>query len=198
MDNMNDLRDLLRHDINDLYSAEEQIIDALPAMIDKANNQSLKQALQDHLSVTRQQKNRLDQVRQLMGNNNNQDNDSGFLSSIFNTGTKCKGMEGIIDEGQKMMSLDMSTDVMDAAIAAAAQKVEHYEICGYGTARTYARELGLTEVAQLLEQTLDEEHEADDLLTRLAVGGLNQQAEMNTGSTMNRGTNVSGSNTSYR
>ena len=202
MDNMNNLRDLLRHDVRDLYSAEEQIIDALPAMIDKANHPALKQALQNHLNVTQNQKARLEQVRQMLGDSDAESDDSGIFAGLFDTGAKCKGMEGIIDEAQKMMKADMSPDVMDAAIAAGAQKVEHYEICGYGTARTYAQQLGLTEVAQLLEQTLDEEHEADEMLTSLAVGGLNQQAENSTSTYRSdstpSGTNMSGTGTSYR
>ena len=188
MDNMNDLRDLLRHDIKDLYSCEQQIIDAMPAMIDASHNPALRQALRDHLDVTRNQLSRLDQVHQLIGNTA-RDKDTNIFSELFGNSNKCKGMEGIIDEAQKMLSKDMSPDVMDAAIAAGAQKIEHYEICGYGTARTYAQQLGLTQVAQLLEQTLDEEHEADERLTALAVGGLNQQAQVSSD------TNTSGSNT---
>ncbi len=179
MENMNDLRSLFKHDIQDLYSAEQQIIEATPAMIEKASNPALKQALQEHLRITENQLSRLDKVQQLLGENKD-DNDSSVFSNIFGSGNKCKGMEGLIDEGQKMMSEDMSSEVMDAAITAGTQKIEHYEICGYGTARTYAQQLGLTEVAQLLEQTLDEEHEADERLTALAVGGLNQKAEAGT------------------
>jgi hypothetical protein len=105
----------------------------------------------------------------------------GFLSGIFGSnkegGTHCVGTEGMIKEGKKMMGEDMAPEVMDAAVIACAQKIEHYEICGYGTARAYAEELGMTEVERLLRTTLDEEYAADDLLTRLAVGKLNQKAE---------------------
>jgi ferritin-like metal-binding protein YciE len=95
-------------------------------------------------------------------------------------GTKCKGMAGIIEEGQKVMAEDLSPAVMDAAIVAGSQKVEHYEIACYGTARTYAQQLGLTQVADLLQQTLDEEYQADQILTGLAVSGINQRAETGT------------------
>jgi ferritin-like metal-binding protein YciE len=92
-------------------------------------------------------------------------------------------MEGLIDEGQKIMSENMNPEVMDAAIIACAQKIEHYEICGYGTARAYARQLGLNEAERLLEQTLDEEHQADELLTSMALNSVNLMAETSGGST---------------
>ena len=180
MDNMNHLKDLLRYDVQHLYSTEEQIIDALPAMMDKANDPGLKQALEQHLRVTELQLDRLDQVRQLFGEGDDSDNDTGIFSGIFGSDNKSKGIEGLIDEGQKVMAVDMSPEVMDAAIIGCAQKIEHYEIAGYGTARTYAEQLGLTDVAQLLQQTLIEEHDADDRLTSLAVGNVNQRAEMRT------------------
>ena len=178
MEKMNDLRDLLKHEILDLYSAEEQIIKAMPAMIGKAKNPELKQSLQSHLKVTEGQLARLQQVQSLMdeGNTNNT-KEEGLLTRLFKRSHTCRGMEGLIDEGQKVMNEDMSPEVLDAAIIACAQKIEHYEICGYGTARAFASELGLTEVATLLEQTLDEEYEADDRLTGLAVNRLNERAE---------------------
>ncbi|MEO8764133.1 MAG: ferritin-like domain-containing protein [Ginsengibacter sp.] len=177
-----DLKDLLKHEILDLYSAEEQIIEALPKLIDKAANSELKKALTDHLKVTELQKIRLDDIKGLMGNEDNGDEPKekkGFFSKLFggSGGEKCKGTEGLIKEGEKMMGEDMTAAVMDAAIIGAAQKIEHYEISGYGTAVAYARELGLSNVAGLLKQTLDEEYAADDSLTRLAVGKLNIKAE---------------------
>ena len=176
MEKMNDLKDLLKHEIQDLYSVEEQIIEALPAMIDKANNISLKNALAEHLRITEEHKNRLDKILKMM--NEKREENKGFLSGIFGGGKQvCKGMEGIISEGNKMMNEEMEPRVMDAVIIACAQKVEHYEICGYGTARTYARELKLNKIVPLLEETLNEEYSADDLLTLLAESGLNQQAE---------------------
>jgi ferritin-like metal-binding protein YciE len=185
MEDMINLNDLLKHEILDLYSVEEQIIEALPDMIEKAKNAELKKALREHLSVTKEQKNRLDQVKELMGDDSKQEERKGFFSRVFGGseggGEKCKGMEGIIKEGEKLMEADMSEEVLDAAIIAAAQKVEHYEICGYGTARTYARELELNDVANLLERSLNEEYEADDLLTKLAVTRINLKAEQANG-----------------
>src|SRR5438270_6615732 len=166
MEKMNDLKGLLNHEIQDLYSVEEQIIEALPAMIQKASNTKLKNALSTHLRVTEEHKKRLEKIQKQFSVK--QEDKKGFLAGIFGNGKQvCKGMEGILEEGKKMMNEDMEPKVMDAVIIACAQKVEHYEICGYGTVRTYAKELGLDKVSQLLEQTLNEEYEADDLLTKL-------------------------------
>lgn len=177
---MINLNDLLEHEVRDLYSAEVQIIEALPLMVEKAGNAELKRGLQDHLSVTREQKARLDKVLKLLTGSAPK-TEGGFLSGLFGTnkegGTHCVGTEGIINEGKKMMNEDMAPEVMDAAIIACAQKIEHYEICGYGTARAYAEELGLSELERLLRTTLNEEYAADDLLTRLAVRKLNPRAE---------------------
>ena len=178
------LKVLLRHNIQELYSAEEQIIDVLPTMINRAFNPQLKQAHEEQLRVTDAQRDRLLQVRQHLEEDEGDTNDSGFFAGPFGSGFKCKGMEGLIDEVQKVMGEDMAPEVMDAAIIASVQKIEHYEICGYGTACTYAQQLGLNDVAQLLQQTLYEEHDADDRLTAMAVGDLNQQAA--TGDNINR------------
>jgi ferritin-like metal-binding protein YciE len=175
MENMNQLKDLLKHELRDLYSAEEQIIDALPKMIEKAGNNNLKKALTEHLQVTEEQKNRLDEVMEYLQDDMEEEG-GGFLG-IFKGNEKCKAMEGLISEGEKLMREDMSPDVMDAAIIAAAQKIEHYEISSYGTVRSYAQELNLDEAESLLKQTLDEEYEADDLLTELAEGRINQKAK---------------------
>ncbi len=173
MDRMLDLRDLLQHEIEDLYSAEEQIIEALPKMVEKASNPGLRQALNQHLQVTKGQKDRLDKVKKLM---ESEKREPGFFEKIFG-GTKCKGTEGLIKEGEKMMNENMEPTVRDAAIIASAQKIEHYEISGYGTARAYAMQLGLTAVEELLTATLNEEYEADDSLTALAFFDVNLQAE---------------------
>jgi len=179
MEKMNDLRDLLKHEIEDLQSVEDQIIEALPKMIGKANNPDLKKALTEHLEVTRKHKTRLEKVMRDLGSgeDSSKGKKKGILGSLFGGSKECKGMKGIIEEGEKIMNADISPEVLDAAIIASAQKVEHYEICGYGTARTFARELGLEQVARQLEQTLNEEYEANDLLTNLAVMGLNEKAE---------------------
>jgi ferritin-like metal-binding protein YciE len=195
MERMINLKDLLMHEVLDLYSAEEQIIEALPSMIEKANNNQLKKALQDHLKVTEKQKARLDQVKQLLGSEEEEgegEEKKGVFSRLFGGGShKCKGTEGLIKEGEKIMGENMTTEVRDAAIIASAQKIEHYEICGYGTARAFARELNMGEVAELLEQTLNEEYEADDLLTDLAVGRLNEEAEKGRGNGRGRNSNSS-------
>jgi ferritin-like metal-binding protein YciE len=178
MEKMNDLRALLKHDVQMLYSAEKQLVEAMPAMVARATNPALKQALQEHLNVTERQMTRIDQVRTMLG----ADEDSvkkytGVLAQIMG-GTKCKGMEGLIEEGQKLMAENLEDEVMDAAIIGGNQKIEHFEIASYGTARTYAEQLGLTDVAQLLEQTLNEEYRADEILTSLAVTSVNLQAEV--------------------
>lgn len=182
MEKTNDLRDLLKHEIEDLQSVEDQILEALPKMIDKANNPDLKKALQEHLHVTEMHKSRLEKIMQdLQGREESKEKRKGILG-IFGGGKQvCKGMKGIIEEGEKIMSSDISPESLDAAIIASAQKVEHYEICGYGTARTFARELGMEQIARQLEQTLNEEYEADDVLTNLAVLGINEEAESSGG-----------------
>lgn len=174
MDNMNHLRDLLLYDLQHLRSAEEQIEDALPAMISKATSAELKEALQEHLEVTREQRVRIEELENRLGEG--ADN-TGLFSGLFAAGTASKGIEGLISEGEKMMGVDMQPEVMDAAIIGAAQKIEHYEIAAYGTARTYAEQLGMMDVAETLQEILDEEYEANDLLTELAVGGINREAE---------------------
>jgi len=192
MEHMNQLRDLLRHEVKDLYSAEEQIIDALPKMIEKANNKQLKKTLQQHLQVTEKQKGRLDQVLEFLGEDGEEE--KGGILGIFKGGNKCAAMEGILKEGEKLMAEDMTPEVSDAAIIAAAQKVEHYEISSYGTARAYAQELNLKQVENLLRQTLDEEYEADDLLTELAESRVNEKAmSENGGSGASRQSGRSGS-----
>src|SRR5215213_11705037 len=180
MEKMNDLRDLLKHEIEDLQSVEDQILEALPKMIDKANNPDLKKALSEHLKVTEQHKARLEKIVKNIGSGNDESNGKkkGILGGIFGGGKHvCKGMKGIIEEGEKIMGTDISPEALDAAIIASAQKVEHYEICGYGTARTFARELGMEQIARQLELTLNEEYAADDLLTNLAVIEVNEEAE---------------------
>jgi ferritin-like metal-binding protein YciE len=181
MEKLQDLRALLIHEVMDVYSAEEQIIDALPRMIESATNAQLKKALQDHLKQTRTQKQRLDKVQQLLKVSDEQKGTGkkgGILGMFGGGGQKCKGMSGIISEGDSVMKEDIDSEVLDAAIIASCQKVEHYEICSYGTLKAYAQELGLTQVVKLLDETLEEEYQADFLLTELAVfGGVNQEAE---------------------
>ncbi|MER3463060.1 MAG: hypothetical protein C4329_00060 [Chitinophagaceae bacterium] len=129
MYNLNHLRDLLNYDLKHLYSSEEQIIDALPAMIGKASNPQLKQALEQHLQITEQQPDRLMQVRNLLGKKQEEDS-TGIFAELFGNSDKSLGIAGLITEGQKAMAIDMNAEVMEAAIIGFCQKIEHYEICG--------------------------------------------------------------------
>jgi ferritin-like metal-binding protein YciE len=177
MEKMKDLRALLKHDVQMLLSTEEQLVKALPAMVAKATNPGLKQALQQHLSITETHVQRIEQIREMMGvDADDVTKYSGILATVMG-GTKCKGMEGLIEEGEKLMAENLEDEVMDAAIIGASQKIEHFEIACYGTARTFAEQLGLTSVAQLLQQTLNEEYTADQILTSLAVSSVNLQAQ---------------------
>jgi ferritin-like metal-binding protein YciE len=179
MKNMKTLQDLLVHELEDLYSAEQQIIEALPNMIENAKNTKLKKSLNDHLKVTRQQKARLDKIKDALGEE--ETSEPGFFARLFGNGDEgnkhCKAMEGLIEEGENFMSEEMDPDVMDAGIIASAQKIEHYEIASYGTVKAYAIQLGLKKVAKLIDETLNEEYFADDSLTSLAVGRVNLEAE---------------------
>jgi ferritin-like metal-binding protein YciE len=156
------LRKLYVEELKDLYSAEKQILQALPKMVKKASHPQLKSAFQDHLKVTEGHVERLDRIFEALGK--------------AARGKKCKAMEGLIEEGKETMQEDMEDDVMDAALIAAAQRVEHYEIAGYGTVRTYAELLGEQQAAKLLQQTLDEEGDADKKLTQLAESTINVEA----------------------
>ena len=157
----NSLHELYLEQLRDLYDAELQIIKALPEMIEAASSDSLKQALTEHLEVTKGQATRLEQIFAALGEKAK--------------GQKCKGMQGVIDEGSDMIDDIKDADVRDAAIIASAQRVEHYEMAGYGTARTYAKLLGEDEASPYLQQTLDEEKQADKTLTDLA-GEINVNA----------------------
>ncbi len=159
---MKNLQDLYIHELRDLHDAESQIIEALPKMAKKAEHKSLKDALQEHLNETKEQRNRLDKIFKRL--------DKG------QSGTVCKAMRGLISEGEDLMEEAKASDVRDAAIIAAAQRVEHYEISGYGTAATYAKMLGFTEDHDLLSKTLAEEKEADQKLNKVAKEAVNPEA----------------------
>ncbi|ABF41546.1 protein of unknown function DUF892 [Candidatus Koribacter versatilis Ellin345] len=148
------LEELFIEQLRDLYDGEQQITKALPKLIEKATDSRLQDALQDHLEVTREQIRRLEQIFQILG----EDAD----------GETCKGMKGVIAEGDDVVGDADDKAVRDAVIIASAQRVEHYEIAGYGTVRTYANLLGQAQIAQLLEQTLQEEKEADQTLNQIA------------------------------
>jgi ferritin-like metal-binding protein YciE len=163
MDKLNDLNDLFVHELKDLYSAEQQILKALPQMAAATSHQELRQAFVEHEQMTRDQVQRLDMIADDLG--------------IDLKGHKCKGMEGIIDEGQQILKAKGDSDVLDAGLIGAAQRVEHYEIAGYGTARTFARRLGHNRAAELLQQTLDEEGNTDQRLTRIAESMVNRDAQ---------------------
>ena len=158
---MNPVQELLADQLKDLFSAENQIIKALPKMAKNATNEQLRVAFERHLEETRGQVARLEQIAEEMG--------------ITLRGKKCKGMQGLLDEGKEAMD-EFEDDVLDAAMIGAAQKVEHYEIAGYGTARTHASMLGMTKAARLLQQTLDEEGRTDKKLTDLAERVVNREA----------------------
>jgi len=176
MSEMKNLKDLLKHELEDLYSAEEQIIEALPGMISQSGDRLLKNSLTDHLKVTKKQLARLDKVKKMLGQEEKEE--PGIFEKLFSGSEKhhCRAMEGLIEEGEKMMEEDMEPEVKDAAIIAAAQRIEHYEISGYGTAKAFALHLGFREAARLLDETLQEEYDSDDLLTQLAIGKVNLEA----------------------
>jgi ferritin-like metal-binding protein YciE len=159
---METLRDLYVEGLKDLWSAEKQILKALPTMQKKATHPALKRAFAKHESQTRQQVKRLERICKDLGDSPR--------------GTKCVGMEGLIDEAKELISERPEPDVLDAGMIAAAQHVEHYEMAGYGCVRTYARLLGYPDHAALLQATLDEEGDTDKLLTQLAVTSINIEA----------------------
>ena len=180
MPTIESLDELLKHELKDLYSAETQLIEALPKMAEAATGSALKKAIQQHLTVTRDQKKRLEQIQKLLGEEIFPPEKKGFFANLFSSDEgeqHCKAMEGLIKEGDSLLEEDMASAVFDAAIIAAAQKIEHYEISSYGTARAFALQLGLNKVADLLSQTLKEEYDADDSLTALALSGINLKAE---------------------
>jgi ferritin-like metal-binding protein YciE len=151
------LNDVFTEQIEDLYSAETQLVSALPKMAKAVSDEKLQKAIETHLEQTREHVERLKQIK----------------SELGITGTqKCKGMEGLLAEGEEVMGEPGSGATKDAAIIAAAQRVEHYEIAAYGTAKTLADELGYGDAKKLLVETLNEESQADELLTKIATGGL--------------------------
>jgi ferritin-like metal-binding protein YciE len=153
------LEDLYIHELKDLYSAEKQLITALPKLAKAAKDEQLSRGFQEHLEQTKEHATRLEEI----------------LKNRKQTtrGPKCKGMEGLVAEGAQMIEEEADSEVKDAGLIAAAQRVEHYEIAGYGTARTYAEILGDKDGAKLLQVTLDEEEQTDQKLTKLAKSSIN-------------------------
>ncbi len=158
----NTLNDLFLEQLEDLYDAEKRLTDALPKMAQAATSPELKQAFEDHEAQTRQHVQRLEQIFHRLGKSPQRET--------------CEAMKGLIKEGEEMMGAKGDNAVRDAALIAAAQRVEHYEIAGYGTVRNFAQRLGLTDVAQTLQQTLDEEGATDKRLTAIAETSVNPQA----------------------
>ena len=156
------LQDLLIEQLKDLYNAEGQLVKALPKMAKAATNPKLKAAFTEHLEETKGHVERLEKVFEVMG--------------VPAKGKKCHAMEGLVEEGKEMIEEDAEPEVKDAGLIAAAQRVEHYEMAGYGCVRTYAKALGNEKVAKLLQQTLDEEGACDEKLTELAEKLINVEA----------------------
>jgi len=157
------MQDLFLEELRDLYDAEKQLVKALPRLAKAAHSAELKTAIQDHLRETEGQVQRLDQI-------------FGMLDTKPR-GKKCEAMAGLIEEGKEIIDeKDANPSVKDSALIAAAQRVEHYEMAGYGCARTFARHLGMDEAVELLEQTLEEEKNADQKLTEIAESVINEQA----------------------
>ncbi len=156
------MQDIFEHQLKDIYYAENQILKALPEMIEKATAPQLAEGLRSHLAETQQHVSRLDQVFERLG--------------LEAQGVDCPAIDGIIDEAEDVSGEVEDKKVLDAAIIAAAQAVEHYEMTRYGTLIAWAKQLGHNDCVSLLEQTLNEEKAADAKLNKLALGGINQQA----------------------
>lgn len=159
----NSLDELFLDQLKDLYDAEHRVIEALPQMAEAAHSSALKEAFLKHLDQTKVQVARLEQIFQHLG-----------ISPERHT---CDAIKGIVKEGDEVVQAKGDPDVKDAALIAAAQRVEHYEMAGYGTARTSAQRLGHHEVGDLLQQTLNEEGETDHLLTEIAEQSVNVKAQ---------------------
>ncbi|PIQ20174.1 MAG: hypothetical protein COW65_16565 [Cytophagales bacterium CG18_big_fil_WC_8_21_14_2_50_42_9] len=157
------LNDLLIHQLKDLYGAEQQLLKAMPKMQKEATSEQLKAAFTQHMNETQNQVTRLEKVFQSLG--------------LEPEAEKCKAMEGLLKEAEDFISQDADKEVMDAGLIASAQRVEHYEIAGYGTACTYAKFLGHTQAYELLKETLSEEKQTDEKLTTIAEGSVNMKAE---------------------
>jgi len=167
------LNDLLVRELEDLYNAEHQIIKALPKMADAASSPELKKAFEEHKARTERQAERLEQAFHKLGHRPEE--------------VTCKGMEGLIAEGEEILEEDAEPAVRDAALIGAAQRVEHYEIAAYGTARTFADTVGNHEVASILQETLDEESAANEKLNQIALERVNQEAMVSAGAESHNG-----------
>ncbi len=160
---MKNLKDLFEHQLKDLYSAETQLLKALPKMAENATDAKLKKTFEAHLEETKEHQQRLEEICKEL--------------EIKPTGETCKAMKGLIAEAEAFLKEDAEKEVRDAGLIADAQRVEHYEISGYGTVVRYAKELGYNSIAKKLQKTLDEEYKADEKLDKLAEGRLNKKAK---------------------
>src|SRR5689334_4836073 len=160
---MQTLEDLYMDMLKDLYSAEKQLVKALPKMAKNSQSSDLQKAFQEHLKQTEGHVERIERIFSNMGGSPR--------------GKKCVGMEGLVEEGNELLQENVEPDVLDAGLIAAAQKVEHYEIASYGTVRTWAERLGYNDAAKLLQQTLDEESAANEKLTEIAETFVNMEAQ---------------------
>ncbi|HYD70405.1 ferritin-like domain-containing protein [Azospirillum sp.] len=156
------MQDLLIEELRDIYHAEKQILKALPKLAKKVNSEALRAAFEEHAEQTKGQIERLEQIFEEL--------------DTRTRGKPCEAMQGLIEEANEILEMGMAPEVTDAALIAAAQKVEHYEIASYGTLHAYAQGCGLTKVAQLLEETLNEEKETDKKLNKLAINDVNKKA----------------------
>jgi ferritin-like metal-binding protein YciE len=157
------LEKLFIEELKDLYSAEQQLMKALPKMAKACSNEKLSESFKEHAEQTKKQAERLEKIFEDL--------------NVRGKGRKCVAMEGLIEEGQELMKESRDPEVLDCGLIGSAQKVEHYEIAGYGTVRTHANRLGLSKAAQLLQQTLDEEAATDKKLTMLAESTINVEAQ---------------------
>ncbi|GGD34419.1 YciE/YciF ferroxidase family protein [Flavobacterium orientale] len=159
---MKTLQELFEHQLKDLYNAESQLVEALPKVIEHTNDSSLKAAFEEHLQETKEHKKRIEAICDNL--------------DIAPNGETCKAMKGLISEAESFMEEAEDEDLMDVGLIAGGQRIEHYEISGYGTAVRFAKELGLHDTAAILQKTLDEEYKADQKLNKIAESRLNQKA----------------------
>lgn len=160
---MKNLSDLFEHQLQDLFSAEKQLENALPKVLEKVNDNELKNSIKSHLEETKSQKSRISEICDELG--------------IKASGEECKAMKGLIEETEHFLEEDADKAVRDAGIIANCQRIEHYEISGYGTAVRFAKQLGHTSIAEKLQKTLDEEYSADEELDRIAETRINEEAQ---------------------
>ena len=160
---MRNLSDLFEHQLKDLYSAEKQLLNAMPKVVEYVTDSELKNAIESHRQESENQKDRISDICAQL--------------DIKPTGEECKAMKGLIEETEHFLDEEAEPEVKDAGIVANCQRIEHYEIAGYGTAVRYAKELGYSEIADKLQKTLDEEYVADETLDRLAESKLNEKAQ---------------------